>query len=104
MCLNTSLLKLEEFAVDPFSKTVKDDGLEIDMQVVEKPKTIDEYVQAWCNQIWEHGFIGFFKGKDSYSKTKAFKDHRFMDLAVKRVVHRYEFNSQMALSSISTNT
>jgi hypothetical protein len=93
MCLNTSLLQLEEFVVDLFSKTVKDDGLEIDIQVVEKSKTINDYIQAWHNQIWEHGFIGFFKGKDSYSKTKAFKDHRFTDLAVKLVVHRYEFNT-----------
>jgi hypothetical protein len=29
------------------SKTVKDDGLEIDMQVAKKPKTINLYVQGW---------------------------------------------------------
>jgi hypothetical protein len=53
------------------------------MDVGEKPKTIDVYVQAWHNQIWELGFSGIFKGKDSYTKTKAFKDQRHMDLAVK---------------------
>jgi hypothetical protein len=57
--------------------------LDIDMDVGEKPKTIDVYVQAWHNQIWELGFSGIFKGKDSYTKTKAFKDQRHMDLAVK---------------------
>jgi hypothetical protein len=85
----SSMLQLEEGAVDLFSKTVKDDGLVIDMEVVEKPRTIDEYVQAWHNQIWEHGFSGMFKGKESYSKTKAFKDHKYTDLAIKRVVFRY---------------
>jgi hypothetical protein len=50
--------------------------LEIDMQAVEMPRTMDEYVQSWRNQIWEHGFMGFFKEKDSYSKTKAFVDHK----------------------------
>jgi hypothetical protein len=85
----SSMLQLEDGAVDLFSKTIKDDGLEIDMQAIEKPRTMDEYVQAWRNQIWEHGFMGFFKGKDSYSKTKAFVDHKQMDLAVKRVVFRY---------------
>jgi hypothetical protein len=99
MWLISSLLQLEESAVDLFSKSVKEDGLEIDMDVVEKPKTIDVYVQAWHNQIWEPGFSGIFKGKDSYSKTKAFKDQRQTDLAVKRVVFRYQFFSQLAFNS-----
>jgi hypothetical protein len=70
------MLQLEDGAVDLFSKKVKDNGLEIDMQAVEMPRTMDEYVQSWRNQIWEHGFMGFFKEKDSYSKTKAFVDHK----------------------------
>jgi hypothetical protein len=48
--------------------------LTIDMEVAEKPRTIDVYVQAWYNRVWEHGFMGIFKGKDSYSRTKAFKE------------------------------
>jgi hypothetical protein len=63
------MLQLEEGTIDLFSKLVEDNGLVIDMEVVEKPRTIDEYVQAWHNQIWEHGFMGWFKGKESYSKT-----------------------------------
>jgi hypothetical protein len=85
------MLQLEEGIANLNAKTVKDDGLEIDMQVVEMPRTIDEYVQTWRNQIWEHGFMGWFRKKDNYSKTKAFEDHRHTDLAVKRVVFRYEF-------------
>ena len=73
--------------------------MEIDIEVVDKPKTIDKYVQTWHNQIWEHGFMGMFKGKDSYSKAKAFVDHRHTDLSVKRIVFRYEFISQMAPNS-----
>jgi hypothetical protein len=93
MWLLFSLLQLEEGAVDLFSKTVKDDGLAIDLDVAQKPRSISLYIQAWHNQIWELGFIGFFKGKESYTKTKAFVDQRKTDLAVKRVVYRYEFNS-----------
>jgi hypothetical protein len=33
--------------------------------------------------------MGFFKGKESYTKTKAFVDQRLTDLVVKRVVYRY---------------
>jgi hypothetical protein len=96
------MLQLEDGAVDLLSKTLKKDRLEIYMQDVEKPRTINEYVQAWKNQIWEHGFMGWFKGKDSYSKTKAFEDLRHMDLAIKRVVFKSEFISQKALDSFST--
>jgi hypothetical protein len=97
----SSILQLEEGSIDVFSKNVKEDNLEIDMDVVEKPKTIDVYVQAWHNQIWEPGFPGIFKEKDSYTKTKAFKEQRHMDLAVKQVVFRYQFRSQLAFISTS---
>jgi hypothetical protein len=44
---------------------------------------VDEYVQAWRNQIWEYGYTGWFKGNEAYTKTKAFEDHQNTDLAVK---------------------
>jgi hypothetical protein len=47
--------------------------------------------------------MGWFKGVDSYSKTKAFEDRMHTDLAVKRVVLRYEFNYQQAFNSIYMN-
>jgi hypothetical protein len=47
----SSILHLEESAIDLISKSVKEDVLDIDMDVVEKPRTIDVYVQAWHNQI-----------------------------------------------------
>jgi hypothetical protein len=93
------MLELEEGVVDLFAKSIKEDGLEIDMDGVEKPRTIDVYVQVWHNQIWKPRFIGIFKGKEFYSKTKAFKDQRHTDLAVKRVVFRYEFISQFSFKS-----
>jgi hypothetical protein len=101
MWLISSILQLEEGSVDLFSKSIKEDNLEIDMDVVEKPKTIDVYVQAWHNQIWELGFPSIFKGKDSYTKTKAFKEQRHTDLAIKRVVFRYQFSSQPSFISTS---
>ena len=97
----SSILQLEAGSIDLFSKSVKEENLEIDMDVVEKPKTIDMYIQAWHNQIWEPGFIGIFKGKDSYTKNKAFKVQRHIDLAIKRVIFRYQFNSQLAFISTS---
>lgn len=83
MCLVSSMLQLEKSSVDLYMKIVKEDGLIIDMEVAEKRMTIDAYVQAWHIQIWEHGFMGLFKGKDSHSRTKAFKDQRQTDFVVK---------------------
>jgi selenophosphate synthetase-related protein len=77
------MLQLEEGTIDLFLKTVKDNCLAIDLEVAPKPRTIDVYVQAWLNRVWEHGFMGIFKRKDSYNKTKAFKDQKQTDLAVK---------------------
>jgi hypothetical protein len=40
----SSILQLEEGSIDLVSKSIKEDNLEIDTNVVEKPKTIDGYV------------------------------------------------------------
>jgi len=79
---------LEDGAVELFSNAVKDDGLLVEMDVPEKPRSIDVYIQGWHNQIWDQGFISFFKGKDSYTKSKAFQDQKQTELAVKRAVFR----------------
>jgi hypothetical protein len=39
--------------------------------------------------------MGWFKGKEAYTKTKAFEDHRNIDLAVKRVIYRFDYNGLM---------
>ena len=94
-----SYLQLEEGAVDLFTKSVQDDGLAIDMDVARKPRSISQYIQAWHNQIWEMGFVGFFRGKESYTKTKPFVDQKQTDIAVKRAVYRYELVSYLAFVS-----
>jgi hypothetical protein len=86
------ILQLEEGAVQMLAKTIEDDGLEISTEGMQKPRTLDEYVQAWRNQIWEYGYSGWFKGKEAYMKTKAFEDYPHSKLAVKRVIFRFVFN------------
>jgi hypothetical protein len=91
-CPSSMILQLEEGAVQMLAKTIEEDGLEICTEGMLKPRTLDEYVQAWRNQIWEYGYSGWFKGKDFYKKTKKFEDHPNSTLAVKRVIFRFEFN------------
>ena len=98
-----SKLQLEECSVDLFLKTIKDDGIEIDMLANDSLRTMEKYVQAWRNQIWDHGFMGWFRGADSYSKLKAFTEHKHTDLAVKRVLFRYDIIFQVIYYFVSTS-
>jgi hypothetical protein len=43
------ILQLEDGVVVLLLKTIKEDGLEISTKGIQKPATIDEYVQAWHN-------------------------------------------------------
>ena len=47
----TFLLQLEDGIVDLLAKAIDEDGLEMCIESIQKPRTIDEYVQAWHNKI-----------------------------------------------------
>jgi hypothetical protein len=89
-------LQLEEASIAKFEKTSMEDGLQLDMESDGHPCALEKYIEAWRIQLWEHGFLGYFKGKESYSKTAAFGEHKHIDLAVKHVIFRYlcSFSSQ----------
>jgi hypothetical protein len=56
------------------TKAIEEEGLDICIEGMQKHRTIDEYVEAWRIQIWDYGYMGWFKGKEAYTKTKAFED------------------------------
>jgi hypothetical protein len=74
--------------LEKFEKNVKDDNIILKLDLEVNLATIEDYVECWRIRIWEHGFIAMFCGKDAYSKTKAFKDTKFTDLAIKRILYR----------------
>ena len=45
------ILQIEEGTVQMLAKTIEENGLEICTEGRQKPRTIDEYIQAWHNQI-----------------------------------------------------
>jgi hypothetical protein len=51
LCPWSMILQLEDGAVQMLAKTIEEDGLEICTEGMQKHRTIDEYVQAWRNQI-----------------------------------------------------
>jgi hypothetical protein len=67
MILCSLILQLEDGSVVLYLKTIEEDGLEIITAGIQKPRTVDEFVQAWRNQIWDYGYMGWFKGKEAYT-------------------------------------
>jgi hypothetical protein len=93
------ILQLEDGTVALLTKAIEEEGLDICTEGMQKHRTIDEYVEAWRIQIWDYGYMGWFRGKEAYTKTKAFEDHRSTDLAVKNVIFRYDYNGLTRYSS-----
>ena len=82
--------QLQEAFVEQFEKTVKDDNITIVISTFDdSPLDLHQYVEAWRVRIWDHGFAQMFRGKDSFTKTRPFKKHKLVDLAVRRVIFRY---------------
>jgi hypothetical protein len=92
LCPCSIILQLEDGTVALLSKAIKEDSLEICTEGMQRPRIVDEYVQAWRNQIWEYGYMGWFKGKDAYTKTKAFEDQWNTDLAIKHITYSFDCN------------
>jgi hypothetical protein len=67
---------------------MREDNIPIFSNTVEDPLPIDKWVESWRIQIWDQGFMSFFRRKDGFSKTKAFKEYKFVDLVVKRELFR----------------
>ena len=86
------ILQLEDDVVALLTKAIKEEGFEICTEGMQKHRTVDENIQAWQNQIWNYGYMGWFKGKEAYMKTKASEDHRNTDLAVKCIIFKYVCN------------
>jgi hypothetical protein len=68
---------LQETSVEKYEKTVKVDNIPIVISTFDdSPLQLDQYVEVWRVWIWDNGFAQMFRGKDSFSKTKSFKDHK----------------------------
>ena len=80
---------MQEISAEQFKKTVKDDNIPIIVSTFDdSPLDLQQYVEVWRVRIWNTGFAQMFRGKDSFSKTKSFKDHKQCDLVVRRVLFR----------------
>jgi hypothetical protein len=81
--------QLEDATLESFEKAVKKDNVPLTFDAFEDLQKLDEYLETWCIQMWDHGFLSMFQGADSYSKTKTFGDNKRVDLVVKKVPFRF---------------
>jgi hypothetical protein len=87
-CFSLILSQLEETISQQFEKIVREDKLNLVVNLAVEPLTPENYVETWRIRVWKEAFQSFFRGGDAFSKTKSFKNHKFTDLAVKRVLFR----------------
>jgi hypothetical protein len=87
-CVSLFLSQLEETISQQFEKIVQEDKLNLAKNSAAKSLTPENYVETWRIRVWKEAFQSFFRGADAFSKTKSFKNHKFTNLAVKRVFFR----------------
>jgi hypothetical protein len=68
---------------------MQEDNLHIEIlkNLQDLPLILKNFVETWRLQIWNAGILSMFKGADAFSNTKAFKAHKFTNLAVKQVLY-----------------
>jgi hypothetical protein len=67
---------------------VREDKLSLAKNLPVEPLTPENFVETWQIRVWKGAFQTFFRGGDALSKTKSLKNHKFTNLAVKRVLFR----------------
>jgi hypothetical protein len=72
---------------------VHKDKLNLAKNLVVEPLIPENFVETWQIRVWKEAFQSFFREADAFSKTKSFKNHKFIDLADKRVLFWYFTNS-----------
>ena len=62
------------------------------MSVASEPMLLTAYIEDSCMKLWDHAFINYFRGPDSFQKGGDFVGFNGSDLVVRRVLFRYVIN------------
>ena len=79
-----------------FDNIVKKDELPLNMDSPLEPESFVDYVEGWRIRVWDHAFLGQFRGHDTFRKSDDFKKHKGADAVVKRVIYRYKYLSEFS--------
>lgn len=69
---------------------MRQDRIPIDMESALEPMSLAEYIEDCRMKLWDCAFISTFKGHDCFKKLDDFVGFKGADLAVRRVLFRYE--------------
>lgn len=83
-------LQISEQAAISFDEMMRQDRIPIDMNSPLEPLTLSSYIEESRIQLWDHAFTSYFRGHDAFKKSDEFVGFRGADLAVRRVLFRYE--------------
>ena len=68
---------------------MRDDNITVDYNIPAQLQYLAEYIEGWRRQIWEHGFLNYFRGHNYFKKGDSFQAHEGSKAAVRRVMYRY---------------
>ena len=76
-----------------FDDVVKQDNINIDMNVPLQLDTLVDYLEGWRRKIWDHGFLAHLRGAKYFKKSDNFSTYEGSQHAIRRVLFRYVFVS-----------
>ena len=74
---------------------MRQDRLPINMGVSSEPVLLSAYIEDCRMKLWDHAFITYFRGHDSFKKGDDFIGFKESDLVVRRVLFRYVSSLQV---------
>ncbi len=82
-------LQIEDAAIEYFENVVRQDQININMNVPLQPETLAEYIEGWRRKIWDQGFMAHLRGTNYFKKSDNFMTYEGLKHAVRRVLFRY---------------
>jgi hypothetical protein len=89
MLTDLRFLQIEDVAVEYFENVVRQDKINISMNVPLQPETLSKYIEGWRRKIWDHGFMAHLRGTNYFKKSDNFMTYEGSKQAVRRVLFRY---------------
>jgi len=67
-------LQIGDVASEMLENIISEDNIQINMQVSGEPELLLAYIDCWRMKLWDHAYVGVFKGADAFKKLDLFRD------------------------------
>ena len=93
--LNAFAWQLEESVVKEFDSMVESNNIILHGSGDDELDSLATYLEKWRIKLWDKGYSSFFKGPNQFLRSKAFLEHDGVELAMKRLLYRYFYISNV---------